>query len=404
MLNFQKVANLNRKKNFWISFTLAILALAAGSWGVIQVIIYGNHGSLTSYVPWGLWVGVYVYLVWLEVGMILSFFICRRFLKVEGIKHLGPVVMLAAISALLGALFAIGMDLGHPFRFWKAYFQPQLGSLMTWMIWLHTLYLFILVGELWAYKRGREFVDKYEIYLNFLTYISIPFGVLLIAVIGGLFGVVAARPFWNASVLPLMFFIASLIAGLGLLTVLHLLFSPRRGTEQYVETAQTLGRLFLGAMLIGAIASLANGLVIAYPNVPAYAEGLRMVLFGPFWWTIWIIHLGFGLLIPVVLLAFFRKNLTAIAIATGFYVLAFTMVPVNIIIPGLAYPMPAMEGLREAFHHTKLSFGYTPSIVEWLVVLFAVGFSLFIFSIGYRYIIEPYFIEHQHEFLPKVKQ
>ncbi|MGF1671054.1 MAG: NrfD/PsrC family molybdoenzyme membrane anchor subunit, partial [Balneolaceae bacterium] len=274
-----------------------------------------------------------------------------------------------------------------PFRFWKAYFQPQYGSLMTWMIWLHTLYLFILVGELWAYKKGREFVDKWEIYLNFLTYISIPFGIMLIAVIGGLFGVVAARPFWNASVLPLMFFIASLIAGLGLLTVLHLLFSPRRGTPQYRETAQIMARLFLGAMIIGAIASLANGLVIAYPNVPAYAEGLRMVLFGPFWWTIWIVHLGFGLLVPVLLLTFYRKNLIAIFTAAFSYVLAFTMVPVNIIIPGLAYPMPAMEGLREAFFHVKLSFDYVPSSVEWLVVIFAIGLSLFIFSLGYKFII-----------------
>lgn len=404
MLNFEKTANLNRKRNFWISFSLAIVALAIGSWGVIQVIIFGNHGALTSYVPWGLWVGVYVYLVWLEVGMILSFFICRRFLKVEGLKHLGPIVMLAAISALIGALFAIGMDLGHPFRFWKAYFQPQYGSLMTWMIWLHTLYLFILIGELWAYKKGREFVDKWEIYLSFLTYISIPFGIMLIAVIGGLFGVIAARPFWNASVLPLMFFIASLIAGLGLLTVLHLLFSPRRGTVQYRETAQIMARLFLGAMVIGAIASFANGLVIAYPNVPAYADGLRMVLFGPYWWTIWIVHLGFGLLVPILLLVFFRKNLIAIFTATLSYVLAFTMVPVNIIIPGLAYPMPAMEGLRDAFFHTKLSFNYTPSFVEWLVVVFAIGLSLFIFSLGYKFIIEPYFIEHKHEFLPNLKQ
>ncbi len=388
-----------RKKDFVISLSLAIIALLLGSWGVIQVLIFGNHGELTSYVPWGLWVGVYVYLVWLEVGMILSYFICRRFLKVEGLKHLGPVVMLAAISALIGALFAIGMDLGHPFRFWKAYFQPQSGSLMTWMIWLHTLYLFILVGELWAYKKGREFVDKWEIYLNFLTYISIPFGIMLIAVIGGLFGVVAARPFWNASVLPLMFFIASLVAGLGLLTILHFLFSPTRGTPQYRETAEVMGRLFLGAMVIGAIASMANGLVIAYPNVPAYAEGLRLVLFGPYWWTIWIVHLGFGLLIPLLLLSFLRKKLVAIAIATSSYVLAFTMVPVNIIIPGLAYPMPAMEGLRDAFHHHKLSFVYAPGLVEWLVVVFAVGLSLFIFSIGYRYIIEPYFIEHRHDFI-----
>jgi len=385
---------LNRIMDYRISLTLAVIALMFGAYGVMRVMIFKEHGALTSYVPWGLWVGVYVYLVWLEVGMILTYFIARRFLGIEGLRLLAPVAMLAAISALVGALFIIGTDLGHPFRFWKAYLQPNFGSLMSWMIWLHTLYLGILTAELFAYFKGKNYVDRWKIYLNFLTYISIPIGVLLIAVIGGLFGVVAARPFWNASVLPLMFFIASLVAGLGLLTLLHLLFSPTRGTPQYEATAIHMARVFLGAIVIGMIASLANGLVIAYPNVPAHAEGLRLVLFGPYWWTIWIVHLGIGVLVPLLLLALWRTRLWAIGTASVCYLAGFTMVPVNVIIPGLAYPMPTMEGIKEAFHHPKLTFDYAPLFMEWQVVVFAVGISLLVFTVGYRYVVEPYLREH----------
>jgi molybdopterin-containing oxidoreductase family membrane subunit len=129
---------LNRIIDYRISLTLAVIALMFGAYGVMRVMIFKEHGALTSYVPWGLWVGVYVYLVWLEVGMILTYFIARRFLGIEGLRLLAPVAMLAAISALVGALFIIGTDLGHPFRFWKAYLQPNFGSLMSWMIWLHT--------------------------------------------------------------------------------------------------------------------------------------------------------------------------------------------------------------------------------------------------------------------------
>lgn len=394
MFSADQPFRLNKTKDFVLSLSLAVIALLIGSIGVYKVIIQGNHGALTSYVPWGLWVGVYVYLVWLEVGMILSYFILRQYLKIDGLQKLGPIVMLAAISALSAALFTIAMDLGHPFRFWKAYLQPNFGSLMTWMIWLHTLYLGILTAELFAYRRGKDFVEKNQVYLNILTYLSVPIGVLLISVIGGLFGVISARPFWNASVLPLMFFIASIVAGLGLLTLLHLLFSPTKGTKLYSDTAITMGRLFLGAIGVGMVAALANALVIAYPNVPAYAEGLKLVLFGPYWWSIWIIHLGFGVLIPILTLAFYRDRLNAIAIATASYLAAFTMVPVNIIIPGLAYPMPAMEGLKQAFFHHKLSFDYTPSWVEWLIVVFSIGLAFAIFSIGYKFIIEPYLKEH----------
>ena len=372
---------------------IALFSLILGAFGVYQVLVNSNHGALTSYVPWGLWVGVYVFLVWLEVGMIISYFMLRRYFKIEGLKTLGPVVMLAAISALVAALFTIGMDLGHPFRFWKAYIQPNFSSLMTWMIWLHTLYLILLVGELFAYFRGKRIVEKWQIYMNIATYISIPIGVILIGVIGGLFGVIAARPFWNASVLPLMFFIASMVAGLGLLIVLHLLFSPLKGTHQYKETAINMGRIFFGAIGVGMVAALANVMVIAYPNVPAYAEGLRLVVFGPYWWSIWIVHLGIGVALPVILLSFYRRNLKVLFLSSILYIIGFTMVPVNIIIPGLAYPMPAMEAIKDAFYHHRLSFDYFPSVVEFLVVVFAVGLATTIFTLGHRFIIKPYFNE-----------
>jgi protein NrfD len=375
---------LNRRLDFVISAVLALLALVAGSWGVYQVLLQNNHGALTSYVPWGLWVGVYVYMVWLEVGTMLVYAVLRYGLKIEGLEKMGPVVALAALAALSGALFIIGMDLGHPFRFWKAYLQPNFGSMMTWMIWLHTIYLFILAAELYAYRQGKTgWVQK-------LTITSVPIGVVLIGVIGGLFGVIAARPYWNASILPLMFFISSLVAGLGLLILLHLLFSPTAGTSQYTSTAQDLARIFMISIITGLFAAGANALVIAYPGVPAHAEGLRLVLFGPYWWTIWIVHLLFGVLVPLLLLWWNRRSLISIGIAAALMVWTFVMVPLNIVIPGLAYPTPELAGISRAMNHSRLSFDYFPSLVEWLVVVFAVGVALAIFTFGYKLVLDPY--------------
>jgi protein NrfD len=375
---------LDRRLDFIASALLALLALVVGGWGVYQVLVQNNHGALTSYVPWGLWVGVYVYLVWLEVGTMLVYTVLRYGLKIQGLEKLGPVVALAALAALSGALFIIGMDLGHPFRFWKAYLQPNFGSMMTWMIWLHTIYLFILAAELYAYRQGKPGLVKK------LTVASVPIGVILIGVIGGLFGVIAARPYWNASILPLMFFISSLVAGLGLLILLHLLFSPTAGTPQYSGAAQDLARIFMIAIVVGLFAASANALVIAYPGVPAYAEGLRLALFGPYWWTLWIVHLLFGVLVPLLLLWWNRRNLLAIGIAAALMVWTFVMVPLNIVIPGLAYPTPELEGIRQAMVHPRLSFDYFPSLVEWLVVVFAVGVALAIFTVGYKLVLDPY--------------
>lgn len=372
----------NRTLDFSVSLGIAVLALLIGAVGVFQVIVGHSHGHITSYVPWGLWVGVYVYLVWLEVGMVLSYFLLKHLFQVQGIERLGPVVVMAAFAALIGALTVIGMDLGHPFRAWRNFLTPNFGSLMTWMIWLHTFYLVLLGVEIHAYRTGKEQL------LRWATAIGVPSGVALIAIIGGLFGVLAARPFWNATVLPLLFLISSIVAGTGALVLLHLLFNPSAGTPQHRATAERLGRIFLWAILAGLVAAMANGLVLAYPQLPAPAEGLRLALFGPYWWSIWVVHLGFGVALPLLLLFAKPRSLLAIGVAAALMAGTFVMVPLNIVIPGLAHPPADLAGLASAYVHPLLSFDYFPARVEWLVVLFALGLSLAIFSLGYRFLFE----------------
>jgi protein NrfD len=375
----------DRRLDFRLALGVAAMAMMLGAIGVFRVLVVGDHGNLTSYVPWGLWVGVYVYLVWLEVGMILSYFVLKHIFRVPGIEKLGPLILMAALAALLGALFIIGMDLGHPFRAWKAFLYPTSSSLMTWMIWLHSFYLVLLVIEVWAYH------NNYQELIRWLNWVNIPAGVALISVIGGLFGVIAARPFWNASALPLAFFSSSLVAGTGLICLLHLLFSPAAGRAEYRETAGELGRIFTWAILLGLVVASANLLVIAYPNVPARMQGLRLALFGPYWWTLWIIHIGMGALVPLALLTLFRRSLLAIGAAAALMVASFSMVPINIIVPGLAYPPAELAGLASAYVDARLHFQYFPNLTEWLVALFAFGTALAVFSVGYRVLLDGYY-------------
>jgi protein NrfD len=377
----------NRNIDFVVSLGIAAVAILIGAVGVVQVLLGHNHGNITSYVPWGLWVGVYVYLVWLEVGMVLSYFLLKYVFQVKGVQALGPVVMLAAFAALIGALTVIGMDLGQPFRAWRNFLTPNFGSLMTWMIWMHSFYLVLLGVEIYAYRTGNTRA------LKAATVVSVPAGVALIAIIGGLFGVLAARPFWSATVLPLLFLISSVVAGMGLLVLLHLLFSPTAGTRQYRQTAERMGRIFMWSILLGLVAAMANVLVLAYPQVPAQSEGLRLALFGPYWWSIWIVHLGMGICLPLLLLWRFPRKLTAIGMAAALMAATFVTVPLNIVIPGLAYPPPDLRGLATAFVHPLLSFDYFPAAVEWLVALFAVGVALAIFTLGYRIIFERQLLE-----------
>jgi protein NrfD len=375
----------DRTKDFTWSLVVGLVAMLIGVFGVWRVVVHGDHGAVGSYVPWGLWVSVYVYLVWMEVGMILGYYALKHVLKVSGIEQLGPVIVMAAICALLSALMIIGMDLGHPFRAWRAFVFADSGSMMTWMIWLHTFYLALLILEFWAYR------NDYQELIRWLNWVNIPAGVALIAVIGSLFGVIAARPFWNASMLPMAFLLSSLVAGTALILLLHLLFSPLAGRAQYVFTARELGRFLMWAILAGVISAVVNLIVTFYQNVPARAEAMRLLLFGPYWWSMWIVHLLIGTLVPLLLLAFARRSLLALGVAAVLLVTTFVMVPLNIVIPGLAYPPQELRLIAEAYAHPRLSYDYYPARTEWLVVVFAIGLAMTIFALGYRLLLHRYY-------------
>ena len=377
----------DRRWDFHISLAVGLIALLVGAVGVFRVLIWHDHGALGSYVPWGLWVAAYVYLVWMEVGMILGYYALKHVLKVEGIEKLGPVIVLAAICALLAALMIIGMDLGHPFRAWRALVFADFSSPMTWMIWLHSFYLVLLAVEFWAYR------NDYEDLIKWLNWVNIPAGVALIGVIGALFGVIAARPFWNASILPMAFFMSSLVAGTALILLLHLLFSPLAGKRVYQRTAQELGRFLMWAILVALLAAGANLVVTMYPDVPAKSEAMRLLLFGPYWWSVWIVHLALGTLVPLVLLALFRRSLLALGTAAALLVSTFVMVPLNVVIPGLAYPTPELRGIASAYVHPRLSYDYVPNLTEWLVVVFGLGVALTLFAVAYYLLLNRYYAD-----------
>lgn len=378
-----------------LSLGLVPWLLAAGLFGVgliglVQRLLTGHQlVDYGSYVPWGIWVSVYVYLVWLEVGSLLIYStIVYLFNWNHSLSSIKAQVYLAALTTLTPALLLIALDLGHPLRFWKTIVNPNFGSLMTWMVWLHLTYLALLVVKLYFVLKARQSGStQHNSLLKVLALVSLPVGLALIGTVGGIFGVVAARPLWQQSVLPLYFFISALVAGSALVTLLYVLFGPVKERTEYRATARKLGMLTLGLLLFGAVAAAMNGLVTFYAGGPARVEAARLALFGPFWWSFWLVHLGLGVALPVVLL-YLRPNAPrTVGLAAGLVVLTFVAVPLNVIIP--AQLTESLENLGEAFSGPGLELSYFPTIEEWLVTAFALGLGLGLFLLAQHMLLTP---------------
>lgn len=365
----------------------AIILLALGITGFIQRLASGhtlvNYGS---YVPWGLWVGVYVFLVWLEVGSLLVYSsLVYIFGWKDQLKPIRGVVYVAALGALTAALLLIGLDIGHPLRFWKAIFNPSPTSMMAWMVWLHMIYMALLVAEIILVvrkKKSQVARANDERTLQVLALIGLPVGLALVTVVGSLFGVISARPLWQGTVLPLYSLISALVTGGGLVTLLYLTFGLARKRQTFTETVEKMRKLLSGLLLFGLFAAALSGFVALYQGAPAQSDAARLALFGPYWWSFWVIHIGLGVLLPLVLLLTGKNAPRRVAVAAFLVMITFIAVPINFIIPALV--TPELEGLTEAFTGPGLQLSYFPSLVEWSLTLFAMGVGLALFVAAYK--------------------
>lgn len=376
------------RKRVWtperILWLLGFAGLLVGGYGLYLRFAHGLRlTDLGSFVPWGLWVATYEYFVWLEVGSLLVFTLLVYVFKWNTVlPGMARMLYLTALAILGMALILIGLDLGHPFRFWYVLAYPQWDSPMTWMIWLHIVYMVVLLVKLAIEALAHSpLVKRFGVWLS---YLSLPLGVALVVTAGSVFGVVLARPAWQGSGLPLYFLLSALVAGAGLLTFQFVWFWPGKQDEDYLLTAQRLGQLLLGLLIVSLIATALIGLVILYPGVPAQAIALQLMLFSPFWWVFWIFHIGLGVIVPIALLLTRSRSARRIGVAAGLLILTFIAVPLNIVIPPQLVVGVVEQGLVIAYTGPGLLADYFPTLAEWLIILFALSFGFLVFLYGYH--------------------
>jgi len=283
--------------------------------------------------------------------------------------------LLTALAALAGGLLAIWLDLGHPARFFKLFFSTSITSIMGVMTWLYTIYgllLLVLIYLLTLQDAEARAVRTLSL-----------LGLVLVVIFGGaegsLFGVVGAQALWESGLTPILFLVEGALSGVALVLFLAVLLGKLQ-----TDAGQLLRWLVLGLLLGLVVLEWAEFSTALYAGIPAKAESLRTILFGPFWWVFWFIHVGVGLLIPLLLLVFVGRSQVSLATAGGLIALAAISTKLNLVIPALV--VPEFEGLKTAFTGLGLTFDYFPSLTEWLLTVWIVSLAALIFLAGYRFL------------------
>ncbi len=365
-----------KKTTLTAMYVVFAAAALIGLYGLVQRIGSGlKVTDLGNIMPWGLWVALYIYFIGLSAGS----FLLSSLVYVFGVKRFEPIGKLAVFSAIItlaAALMFIWVDLGHMWRFYRAFVSPNFSSILAIEIWLYVLYTILLVVELWAL-----FNDNLGL-ARILGAIGIPVAISVHGGTGAIFAVVKARPYWFTGLFPIIFLISALVSGGALLTLIAAFLSKPVWGQDRSAVVRDLALLTGGLLAFDLLLLLSEYLVGLYGNVPDHTLVYTAIMTGPFWWVFWIVQLALGAVVPLFLIFFpgTRRSTTWLGVAGLLIVLGIVGVRLNIVIPPFANPL--LPGLDKAYHSSRTVAYYFPTLVEWITSMGLVGIAGLLFTAG----------------------
>ncbi len=357
-------------------YALGVLTLLAGIWGFVLRFTVGEKGAnYGSYVPWGLWVSMYLFFAGIAAGgyMIASL---EYLFGIKLFNGTGKVALWGALVTLPIGLMTIGMDLGHMERIWKVFLNPSFGSIMAQMVWGYSIFFIIILVSLWVVIRKPQ-----AKLIKPLFIVGVLLSIFLSGGVGAFLGVNASRVFWHVGLLPAQFPFFSLASGVALLLLVLGWLAPG-DDENRTKQLRALGLMTIALGFIKLFFLFTDFSQSLYGGVPDNVQAVRTVLFGDNWWLFWFIQIGLGTVLPIIILWIPNLGQKRFwAGAMGLLVLiGFAVARANIVVPGLL--VPEFQGLSSAFQGPHLSNTYFPSLMEWLVVSGGVGIAILVFLIG----------------------
>lgn len=358
-----------------------VIWLAAMLWGIFGVFQRLSQGELLvnygSYIPWGLWVAAKLYFIGMAVGSSFLVWVIYA-LNIQRLRPLvRPALLISFVSFNVG-LLVISFDLGHMWRLYEVFTRPNFSSLLAIATWLSMLYLgYVLVVLLLDLAFGQQVRRLFRT----LGWVGIFFALMFSGGNGAEFATLISSPYWHSALGPILSIAGALLSGIALVLAATGLF-PMQSGQADENTLKILSRTVVGLLLFVLILEWsAYSVSMWYARDESYSL-LSSILFGPYWYVFWIVHILLGSIVPLILLLWKPSHRLIAGFGGALVAIAYFAVRLNHVIPG--FVTPAMKGLQEAYMDNRLKFEYLPSIHEWAVFAFTVALGIAMFYLGCR--------------------
>ena len=327
-----------------------------------ELLVTARHNALIdpSLHIWTWEVAMYLFLGGLTAGIMVF----AALMTVRNKDQVAPfattrLALLAPIVLSVG-MTTLFLDLEHKLFVYRFYTSFQITSPMSWGAWILVVVYPISILQILSTIRsgysplaslvdrltiGRLVIDWCERYRVRIAFAVIPFAVALGIYTGILLSAFGARPFWNSGVLGLLF----LVSGLSTAAALVVLIARQKSEKELFTRLDLVLILAEIALVVLSLISLASG-------SGQHIEALQSVMGGSHTLAFWVLFVGIGLLIPLLLeileISGINKSLAMLA-------------PVLVLIGGYALRQVVMDAGQESTW-THYSTQYSSELLQRL--------------------------------------
>lgn len=361
----------------WLACLAAAIGVGAAAYvQQARVGLIATH--LRDQVSWGFYIGNFAFLV--GVGAAAVMLVIPAYVyEWKPIKEVVLLGELLAVSALTMALLFITVDMGRPERVLHMF--PLLGTpnwpaaMLTWDALVLNVYLVVNVAVIgYVLYRSYNGLEVEKRVLVPLVLASIPVAISTHTVTAFLFNGLAARPFWNASILAPRFLASAFCSGPAIMLILFQVLRKRAGLPIKDEAIQKVAELMAYAIFI-------NLFLLGAEVFKEFYSGTHHVLYTQYYW--------FGIgehrsLVPwawaslaanvtafvLFLVPRTRRRLATLNVGCGLVFFGvYVEKGIGLVIPGMT-----PDTLGEIY-------GYVPSATEWAITLGVYGIGFLVLTV-----------------------
>jgi Ni/Fe-hydrogenase subunit HybB-like protein len=360
--------NWNIRLTWWDRILLVIMATGA----VVAFVRYsagiGSVANINNAYPWGWWVG---YGIMTAIALGGVGFTITLLVEVFGRHRYHSLLRPAVLMGLLCYISAIVMlmvELGRPWKVWMIMVSWAPSAALFEVGWCAFLYLNVLAFEFaqvpfeqlgW----GRALGVMRVIYVPIML-LGVTLSHLHQSSLGTLMTLIPHKinELWWSDQLPLLYLFSAMMAGPALAILEYLAAARWLGFEPRLDMLAGLARI--EAWLVGLFLVFQLGDVVARGAMSAVLSGTWFAV--SFW-----VEVGFGLLLPLVLLMMpeVRQSRRGLAVASSLVIAGVLLHRLNV----------AVIGLRVRHWET-----YIPSFGEVAITLGITAGAVFVFGLLVR--------------------